>query len=116
MDDVRRQLQMKENKKSKKRRIFQVFLLMICSAILYVSYAAYDIWSYRFKANDDVKTDAGIVLEQLHGTENHLLYLKKELIMRFLYIRTEILKRLFLQVVQSSRQNLRKHVLQEYMQ
>ena len=39
MDDVRRQLQMKENKKSKKRRIFQVFLLMICSAILYVSYA-----------------------------------------------------------------------------
>ncbi|TKI90839.1 YdcF family protein, partial [Bacillus cereus] len=27
---------MKENKKSKKRRIFQVFLLMICSAILYV--------------------------------------------------------------------------------
>ncbi|PEO21542.1 multidrug MFS transporter, partial [Bacillus wiedmannii] len=37
MDDVRRQLQMKENKKSKKRRIFQVFLLMICSAILYVS-------------------------------------------------------------------------------
>ncbi|HDR4317208.1 TPA: YdcF family protein, partial [Bacillus anthracis] len=26
MDDVRRQLQMKENKKSKKRRIFQVFL------------------------------------------------------------------------------------------
>ena len=116
MDDVRRQLQMKENKKSKKRRIFQVFLLMICSAILYVSYATYDIWSYRFKANDDVKTDAGIVLGALHGTENHLLYLKKELIMRFLYIRTEILKRLFLQVVQSSRQNLRKHVLQEYMQ
>ena len=89
---------------------------MICSAILYVSYATYDIWSYRFKANDDVKTDAGIVLGALHGTENHLLYLKKELIMRFLYIRTEILKRLFLQVVQSSRQNLRKHVLQEYMQ
>ncbi len=51
---------MKENKKSKKRRIFQVFLLMICSAILYVSYAAYDIWSYRFKTDDDVKTDAGI--------------------------------------------------------
>ena len=62
MDDVRRQLQMKENKKSKKRRIFQVFLLMICSAILYVSYAAYDIWSYRFKTDDSVKTDAGIVL------------------------------------------------------
>ena len=95
MDDVRRQLQMKENKKSKKRRIFQVFLLMICSAILYVSYAAYDIWSYRFKTDDSVKTDAGIVLEQLLGMENHLLYLKKELIMRFLYIRTEILKRLF---------------------
>lgn len=62
MDDVRRQLQMKENKKSKKRRIFQVFLLMTCSAILYVSYAAYDIWSYRFKTDDSMKTDAGIVL------------------------------------------------------
>ena len=35
---------------------------MICSAILYVSYAAYDIWSYRFKTDDSVKTDAGIVL------------------------------------------------------
>ena len=53
---------MKENKKSKKRRIFQVFLLMICSIILYVSYAAYDIWSYRFKTDAGVNTDAGIVL------------------------------------------------------
>lgn len=106
---------MKENKKSKKRKILQVFLLMICSIILYVSYATYDIWSYRFKTDDGVKTDAGIVLGALHGTENHLLYLKKELIMQFPYIRTVILKRLFSQVVQSLRQSLRKRVLLECM-
>ncbi|KFN01951.1 YdcF family protein [Bacillus clarus] len=52
---------MKQNKKSKKRRIWQVFLLMISSIILFVSYAAYDIWSYRFKT-DEVDTDAAIVL------------------------------------------------------
>lgn len=61
MDDARRLVQMKQNKKSKKRRVLQVFLLMISSMILFVSYAAYDIWSYRFKT-DEVDTDAAIVL------------------------------------------------------
>ncbi len=89
---------------------------MICSAILDVSYAAYDIWSYRFKTDDSVKTDAGIVLGDsfLNGKPSPVF--KERLIMRFLYIRTEILKRLFLQVVQSLRQSLRKRVRQEYMQ
>lgn len=35
---------------------------MICFVILYVSYVVYDIWSYCFKVNDDVKMDVGIVL------------------------------------------------------
>lgn len=114
MDDVRRQLQMKENKKSKKRRIFQVFLLMICSAILYVSYAAYDIWSYRFKTDDDVKTDAGIVLgaASWNGKPSPVF---KERINHAIYIKTETLRKLFLQVVQSLKQSLRKLALLEYM-
>ncbi|YAR63487.1 YdcF family protein [Bacillus cytotoxicus] len=47
---------MEQKKKSKKRRVLQVFLLMISSMILFVSYATYDIWSYRFKT-DKVDTD-----------------------------------------------------------
>lgn len=107
---------MKENKKSKKRRIFQVFLLMICSAILYVSYAAYDIWSYRFKANDDVKTDAGIVLGAASWNGKPSPVFKERINHAISLYKNGNIKRLFLQVVQSSRQNLRKHVLQEYMQ
>ncbi len=61
MDDARRLVQMKQNKKSKKRRVLQVFLLMISSIILFISYAAYDIWSNRFKT-DEVPTDAAVVL------------------------------------------------------
>ncbi len=61
MDDARRLVQMEQKKKSKKRRVLQVFLLMISSIILFVSYAAYDIWSYRFKT-DKVDTDAAVVL------------------------------------------------------
>ena len=115
MDDVRRQLQMKENKKSKKRRIFQVFLLMICSAILYVSYA-YDIWSYRFKANDDVKTDAGIVLGATSWNGKPSPVFKERINHAISLYKNGNIKKIILQVVQSSRQNLRKHVLQEYMQ
>lgn len=61
MDNARGPVQMKQNKKSKKRRVLQVFLLMVSSIIVFISYAAYDIWSYRFKT-DEVDTDAAIVL------------------------------------------------------
>ena len=105
MDDVRRQLQMKENKKSKKRRIFQVFLLMICSAILYVSYAAYDIWSYRFKTDDSVKTDAGIVLGAASWNGKPSPVFKERINHAISLYKNGNIKRLFLQVVQSSRQS-----------
>ena len=114
MDDVRRQLQMKENKKSKKRRIFQVFLLMICSAILYVSYAAYDIWSYRFKANDDVKTDAGIVLGAASWNGKPSPVFKERINHAISLYKNGNIKKIILQVVQSSRQNLRKRTARVY--
>lgn len=106
---------MKENKKSKKRKILQVFLLMICSIILYVSYAAYDIWSYRFKTDDGVKTDAGIVLGAASWNGKPSPVFKERINHAISLYKNGNIKRLFSQVVQSLRQSLRKRVLLECM-
>lgn len=47
--------------KKKKNRVLKALSFIIGATILFVAYAAYDIWQYR-GTTDDVKTDAAVVL------------------------------------------------------
>lgn len=53
--------QFMKKKRSIKIRLVQALLFILGSIIVFVSYAAYDIWHYRSKT-DQVDTDAAIVL------------------------------------------------------
>ncbi|WP_369903298.1 YdcF family protein [Bacillus manliponensis] len=49
------------NVKKKRKRVLQALLFIVGAMVLFVTYAAYDIWQYREKT-DDVTTDAAVVL------------------------------------------------------
>lgn len=105
---------MKPNKKSKKRRVIQVFLLMICSMILFISYAAYDIWSSRFKT-DEVDTDAAIVLGAASWNGKPSPVFRERINHAISLYNSGSIKKLFLQVVRSLKQSKKKPALLKRM-
>ena len=60
-----------------------------------MSYAAYDIWSYRFKTDAGVKTDAGIVLGAASWNGKPSPVFKERINHAISLYKTEILKDYF---------------------